>query len=152
MVKAIFTSVESGQPMESHQSIEALAGVGLQGDRYAIGKGHYSGIKVWDAHVTLIGHEAFEDLESRLGKTIDPKDVRRNILIQGCDLKALVGREFQIGPDVILRGRKVWPPCFHIVKSSGNPDIRRYLSDQCGIGADVVAGGFISVGDAINPV
>jgi hypothetical protein len=33
----------------------------LIGDRYAPGKGFYSGEAEWDAHVTLIQQEAFND-------------------------------------------------------------------------------------------
>lgn len=39
--------------MVSHGSIEAIAGKGLLADRYATGRGHYSGVPEWDAHVTF---------------------------------------------------------------------------------------------------
>jgi MOSC domain-containing protein YiiM len=50
---------------------------------------------------------------------------------------------------VVLRGRKPWPPCAHIVKLSGRTEIFKYLARQSGIGAEVLVGGEIHVGDPI---
>jgi MOSC domain-containing protein YiiM len=148
MLVAIFTSPESAQPICSHDTIEVTS-AGLAGDRYASGKGFYSGTKEWDAHVTLIQQEPFDDLRVQQGVTIDPKTLRRNLVTKNIDLNWLIGREFQIGETVILRGRKPWPPCLHIVKLSGRGEIFKHLAKQCGIGADVVVGGTIRVGDPI---
>jgi MOSC domain-containing protein YiiM len=75
--------------------------------------------------------------------------LRRNLITQGIDLNSLIGRRFRIGETVILHGRGLWPPCGHIVKLTGKREIFKYLAKQCGIGADVVVGGTIKVGDAI---
>lgn len=150
MVVAIFTSEETTAPMTGHQSIEAIAGKGLSGDRYATGKGCYTGVIEWDAHVTLIQEEPFVSLTANHGVRIDPKDLRRNILTRGTDLCSLIGRDFRIGDQAVFRGRKAWPPCSHIVKLSGRREIFQYLASQTGIGVDVVAGGVIHVGDRIQ--
>jgi MOSC domain-containing protein YiiM len=81
--------------------------------------------------------------------TLEPKELRRNLVTRGIDLNSLIGRRFRIGDQVVLRGRKPWPPCAHIVKLSGRTEIFKYLSKQSGIGADVLAGGMIQVGDPI---
>ncbi len=150
MIVAIFTSVDTKAPVTGHQSIEAIAGKGLSGDRYATGKGFYSGVTEWDAHVTLIQEEPFISLAADHGVQIDPKDLRRNLLTRGTDLSSLVGRDFRIGDQAVFRGRKAWPPCSHIVKFSGRREIFQYLANQTGIGADVVAGGVIHIGDRIQ--
>ena len=113
------------------------------------GKGFYSGMPEWDAHVTLIQQEPFDELVAQHGITIDPKELRRNLVTKNIDLNWLIGREFQVGDTVVLRGRKAWPPCKHIVELTGKGEIFKYLSKRCGIGADVVAGGIIRVGDPI---
>jgi MOSC domain-containing protein YiiM len=123
--------------------------VGLAGDRYATGKGFYSGMSEWDAHVTLIQQEPFELLAAEHGVQLDPKELRRNLVTRGVNLYSLIGREFRIGEQVVLRARKAWPPCAHIVKFSGRTEIFKYLAKQCGIGADVLVGGTIRVGDPI---
>jgi MOSC domain-containing protein YiiM len=135
--------------MSSHESIEVIANVGIAGDRYATGKGFYSGMSEWDAHVTLIQQEPFEVLAAEHGVIVDPKELRRNLITNGTDLYSLIGKRFRIGEQVVLRGRKAWPPCVHIVKLSGKTEIFKYLARQCGIGADVLIGGKIRVGDSI---
>ena len=42
-VESIHIATGAGAPMRSVDRVRAIAGVGLEGDRYAIGTGHYSG-------------------------------------------------------------------------------------------------------------
>jgi MOSC domain-containing protein YiiM len=148
MLVGIFTALESVQPMGSHESIEVIP-AGLAGDRYATGKGFYSGDAEWDAHVTLIQQEAFDDLLAQRGMTVEPRELRRNLVTRNINLNWLIGRDFQIGESVVLRARKVWPPCLHIIKLTGKGEAINFLAKQCGIGADVVVGGTIRIGDPI---
>ena len=150
MVASIFTSSETTAPVISHQSIEAIAEKGLLGDRYATGKGFYTGVVEWDAHVTLIEEEPFSALAATHGVHIDPMELRRNIVTRGTNLNALIGRSFRIGEQAVFRGRKAWPPCSHIVKLSGKREIFQYLARQTGIGVDVLVGGTFHVGDAVQ--
>ncbi|MES2708613.1 MAG: MOSC domain-containing protein [Verrucomicrobiota bacterium] len=150
MIAAILTSPESNAPMSSHPDIEALAGAGLSGDRYATGKGFYTGVAEWDAHVTLIQREVFETLAAEHGVEIGPADLRRNLITTDIDLNSLIGRDFQIGEKAVFHGRKAWPPCTHIVQQSGRREIFQYLARQTGIGADVLVSGTIRVGDTIQ--
>jgi MOSC domain-containing protein YiiM len=149
MLEEILTSPASKEPMTSHESIEVIANVGLAGDRYATGKGFYSGVSEWDAHVTLIQQEVFDWLAAEHGVELHPRELRRNLVTRGVNLYTLLGREFRIGEQVVLRARKLWPPCAHIVKFSGRIEIFKYLGKHCGIGADVLVGGTIHVGDAV---
>jgi MOSC domain-containing protein YiiM len=149
MLIAILTSTASQQPMTSHDSIEVIANVGLAGDRYATRNGFYSGMSDWDAHVTLIQQEPFDALAADHGVALDPKELRRNLVTRGVNLIPLIGREFRVGGQVVLRARKAWPPCAHIVKWSGRTEIFQYVAKHCGIGADVLVGGTIRVGDPI---
>ena len=149
MILAIFTSGASKQPLQAHESIEAIANVGLAGDRYATQRGFYSGVGEWDAQVTLIEREPFDRLAAEHQIEIDPKELRRNLVTSGVDLHSLIGREFRIGEHVVLRAWKDWPPCGHIVQHTGKIEIFKFLSKSCGIGAEIVVGGTIRVGDAI---
>jgi MOSC domain-containing protein YiiM len=136
-------------PMASHEVIDVIANVGIVGDRYATGQGFYSGVSEWDAQVTLIQQEPFDVLAAEHGMSIEPSELRRNLVTRGIDLDSLVGRRFRIGGQAVLRGRKAWPPCAHIVRHSGRTEIFKFLARQCGIGADVLVGGAIRVGDPI---
>ena len=149
MLTAILTSPASLMPMASHEAIEVIANVGIVGDRYATGRGFHSGESEWDAHVTLIQQEHFDALASEHGVNLEPAELRRNLVTRGIDLNDLVGQRFRIGKHVVLRGRKVWPPCARIVKYSGRVEIWKYLARKCGIGADVLVGGPIRVGNPI---
>lgn len=135
--------------MDSHEVIDMIANVGIAGDRYATGQGFYSGVSEWDAHVTLIRQEPFDVLAAEHGVRMEPSELRRNLVTRGIDLDSLVGRRFRIGGQAVLRGRSVWPPCAHIVRHSGRTEIFKFLARQCGIGADVMVGGTIRVGDPI---
>jgi hypothetical protein len=60
-VVAIYTAPEKGAPMERHDEVEAVAGVGLDGDRYATGDGKYTrSSDGGERAVTLIEREAVE--------------------------------------------------------------------------------------------
>lgn len=152
MLDAIYTSPESDAPTVRHTEIEAIAGRGLRDDRYATGRGYYSGVPEWDAHVTLIQREPFDALAQQKGVILDPCDLRRNLVTAGFDLGLLLGRVFRIGPQAVFRTRKEWPPCAHIVRRSGRREIFQYLARSSGLGADVLIGGRIAVGDAITLV
>ena len=34
--------ISAGEPLQALDSVKATSGVGLEGDRYALGRGHYS--------------------------------------------------------------------------------------------------------------
>lgn len=150
MVVSISTSRATLAPMIAHGSIEVLAGKGLAGDRYATGKGFYTVVVEWDAHMTLTEEEPFSRLADTDGVHIDPKELRRNIVTRGTDLLSLVGHNFRIGDDAVFHARKAWPPCSHIVKVSGRREIFQYLAKETGIGVDVVVSGIVRVGDRIQ--
>ncbi len=150
MIVRIYSSAKTGAEITSHRSCTAIAGCGLEGDRYANRTGFYSGVVEWDAHITLMEIEPFEALEESHGCKLDPKILRRNLITRGVKLSDLIGRDFKVGSEVILRGRKAWPPCAHIVKQTGRKEIFQYLARDTGIGADIIVGGSIILGDTVS--
>src|SRR5215204_7238086 len=85
--------------MQSRTSVQAFAGRGLEGDRYASGQGSYSNLPRPGArHVSLIAREAMEASNEELvrrGLTpFEPWETRRNIMVEGVDVYALLGHEF----------------------------------------------------------
>src|SRR6188768_1243291 len=72
------------------ESVEALAGRGLHGDRYNSRNG--------GRQVTLIQAEHLDAIASILGvPAVDFKLTRRNILVRGINLLALKDKSFRIG-------------------------------------------------------
>src|SRR5713226_7540267 len=97
-VVAIYVAPEPGAPMEGRDAIEALAGVGLAGDRYAQQDGTYS--RADDAGkraVTLIEREAIEGARHEYDLELGEHETRRNVVTEGLPLNHLVGRAFRIG-------------------------------------------------------
>src|SRR5438128_7152963 len=61
-VECIHVAVSEGEPMRATDRIRVLAGIGLEGDRYATGRGHFSGMPGSGRAVTLIEAEVLESL------------------------------------------------------------------------------------------
>lgn len=148
-ILTILTSEETGRPMTSHDSVDLIAGQGIAGDRYATGRGYYSGVTEWDAQITLIEQEPFDAQDLTKGQKVDPEDMRRNLVTRGVDLTRLIGVRFRIGDTAVLSGTKLWPPCSYIVRSTGKPEIFTKIGRKSGIGAEVLVSGPIRVGDPI---
>lgn len=148
-LKAILTSEATGVPMKSLDSAQVVEGQGIQGDRYATGRGYYSGDPQWDAQITLIEQEPFDAQDSTKGQKVDPEDLRRNLVVSGVDLMKLIGVRFRIGDKAVFRGIKPWPPCSYIVRSTGKPEIFSKFARKSGIGAEVIVSGPIRVGDPV---
>ena len=121
--------------------MQAIAGHGLEGDRYAEGRGTFSG-RGRGYELTLVEAEALEDVK------LSWEDARRNIVTRGIELNALVGRRFTIG-SVECIGRRLAEPCSHLEKLT-RPGIMRPLVHRAGLRADILVGGTISVGDAVT--
>ncbi len=134
--------------MESRQEVKAVAGKGLEGDRYLTGTGYYSGNIEWDSSVTLIESEAFETFERDYGFKLPPESLRRNIVTKGISLNTLIGQKFTIG-QVTLEGLKPWPTCRYIVEMTGRQEVLAGFANSGGIGAEILISGIIRVGDPI---
>ena len=61
-VVSIHVATKAAMPMESRQRVEAIAGRGLEGDRYFDGAGYWSNNAGVTREVTLIEIEAIEAL------------------------------------------------------------------------------------------
>jgi MOSC domain-containing protein YiiM len=145
-VVAIFIAARSGEPMQSLQSVQAVAGKGLVGDRKFRDPSHP---KKDEPHreITLIESEAVEGVNRDYALHLDAIETRRNILTRGVALNHLVNREFAVGP-VRLRGIMLCEPCTHLEGLTRN-GVMRALVHRGGLRAQILEGGMISVGDAI---
>src|SRR5437588_12564161 len=109
-VEGIHVAISEGEPMRAADRIRVLAGIGLEGDRYATGRGHFSGTPGTGRALTLIEAEVLESLRESLGIALRPGEARRNVTTRGIALNALVGRRFRIG-SVLCEGTRVCGPC-----------------------------------------
>jgi MOSC domain-containing protein YiiM len=128
------------------EAVEALAGQGLRGDRYFSDTPREQGEA---RDITLIQAEALEGLQEEHGIELSGAESRRNVLTRGIDLNALVGRRFTVGEAECV-GIELCEPCNHLQKMT-QPGVLRGLVHRGGLRADVVRGGRIAVGDAVQP-
>src|SRR5512135_464423 len=92
----IYTAPAGGKPMDAHDEVRVLAGVGLEGDRYATQTGEFSAREGGGREVTLIAREAI-DKANAAAVTIGAHETRRNLVTDGVDLDALIGKTFAVG-------------------------------------------------------
>jgi len=143
-VEHIHIANAKGAPVRALRSVEAIAGVGLAGDRNAIPGADPEE----NCNVTLIEAENIEALARDHGIELAPGDSRRNITTRGVRLNLLVGREFSIGP-VTARGLELCEPCNGLQRALAKPVIKPLLH-RAGLRAELLTGGTISIGDAIK--
>jgi MOSC domain-containing protein YiiM len=144
----IYTAPDGGKPMDSLATVRAIAGVGLEGDRYALQTGEFSDQEGGGRQVTLIAREAITAANEQV--VLDERETRRNLVTEGVDLDALIGRQFTIG-DAVLVGVRDCPPCSYLQKIT-RPGVMLALKGAGGLRADVVRDGTLHVGDSISAV
>ena len=147
-VHSIHITAVASEPTVSVEEVRAVAGQGLEGDRYFSGDGTYSKTPGTGRQVTLIELETIEALERDYQTRIEPGKARRNIVTRSVALNHLVGREFSVG-EVRLRGMRLNEPCNHLA-SLTDEKVKQGLVHRGGLRADIVSGGVIRVGDAVR--
>jgi MOSC domain-containing protein YiiM len=146
---AIYTTTTGGEPMDGHDERRAIAGVGLEGDRYANQTGEFSEREGSGREVTLIAREAIAAANEK-GVTIAEHETRRNLVTEGVDLDHLIGKTFAVGAAVLI-GVRDCPPCAYLEELT-RPGVKAALKGGGGLRADVVRDGTLRVGDEIVEV
>jgi MOSC domain-containing protein YiiM len=149
-VVGIFVASKAGTPMESLQHANAVAGRGLEGDRYLDGSGRWSATPGSGRQVTLIEMEAIEALAGEKNLELAPGATRRNLVTRGVPLNHLVGREFQVG-SVRLRGARLCEPCDYL-EGLTVQGVLSGLIHRGGLRAEIVSGGAIRLRDPITEI
>jgi hypothetical protein len=140
-VAALLVAPTAEAPLVRVDAADAVAGQGLEGDRYRDACGTFSG-SGRGYQLTLVEAEALDDVG------LVWEDARRNVVTRGISLNALVGRPFRIG-SVECIGRRLAEPCAHLEKLT-RPGIMRPLVHRAGLRADILAGGRIALGDSVS--
>ncbi len=147
-IVSIHIAPSGGAPTKPVTEVRAVAGKGLEGDRYCEGVGTYSNNPGSGRDVTLIEIEAIEALKRDYDIELNPGNSRRNIVTRGVPLNHLVGREFKIG-EVTLRGTRLCEPCSHLQKLT-QQGVMRGLAHRGGLRTEIVIGGIIRVEDTVE--
>ncbi len=147
-VVSIHISQSASQPTMSVEEVRAVAGKGLEGDRYFRQVGTYSHRPGPDREITLIEIEAIQALKRDLNNELEAGDSRRNIVTRGVPLNHLVGRDFMVG-DVLLRGVRLCEPCSHL-EGLTKKGVLDGLIHRGGLRAQILTDGMIRVGDTVR--
>jgi MOSC domain-containing protein YiiM len=146
-VVSIHIAPAAQAPLTPVETVRAVPGRGLEGDRYFHAAGTYSDRPSLDRDVTLIEAEAIEALQRDYGLVLAPGESRRNITTRGVALNHLVNQDFLVGA-VLLRGLRLCDPCRHLERLT-QPGVLRALIHRGGLRAHIVREGIIRVGDPI---
>ena len=149
-VIGLFIADRGGAPMRSLEVADLLANVGIAGDRYATGKGHYSSMPAPDRQITLIEVETLEALARDHDITLEAAESRRNVCTRGVPLNHLVGQEFRLG-DAILYGARLNVPCKYLEKITGQ-SVFEVLKHRAGLNCEIRQGARVKSGDIIRPL
>jgi hypothetical protein len=141
VVEALVLAPAAEAPVVHVREAVAVPGHGLEGDRYAAGAGTFASGRPGSA-LTLVDAAVLDGL----GRDVDH---RRNVVVRGTDLNALVGRAFTLG-EAQCRGRRLCEPCAHLDRLN-DADVLRPLVHRGGLRADIVSGGTVRVGDRLTP-
>jgi MOSC domain-containing protein YiiM len=118
------------------ESVRAVAGQGLEGDRHFRPKGARPG-----GALTLIEAEVLAEVG------LTGPESRRQLVVSSVSLNDLVGRRFRVG-EVECLGVELCEPCLHL-QSLTRPGIIDELVHRGGLNADLLTGGRIAVGDPV---
>ena len=128
-------------PMIEVSRIECGAGHGIRDDRFYDYRDDYKG------QITFFSFEVFEKLAAHFGMTNkSAADLRRNVVVSGANLNALIGEEFSI-QGVRLRGTAHCKPCYWMNQAVA-PGAEEFLQGNGGLRAQILTDGVIAVGDA----
>ena len=129
------------QPVESVQQVRAIRDRGLENDHAARQMGG-------KRQVTLIQSEHFPVIGALARRSPEPGLLRRNLVVSGINLRALVGQRFQVGA-ALLEGVGDCAPCRSMEQALGFGG-RNAMIGMGGVTARILEGGPIRVGDPVE--
>ncbi|MEM9446682.1 MAG: MOSC domain-containing protein [Verrucomicrobiota bacterium] len=120
------------------ESIQCVAGKGIEGDRFFDYKENYKG------QITFFAYEVYEALREHL-QVIDkdPSVFRRNVITQGVDLNEWIGQDFEI-QGVRFQGDSECSPCAWMDQAFG-PGAETFLKGRGGLRARILSDGILKV-------
>ncbi|MDG5819183.1 MOSC domain-containing protein [Natronococcus sp. A-GB7] len=158
-VQAIHVAAEQGEPTTARERVRALAGRGLEGDRYCLADAEAgdepderAGGTFADregSDLTLIEREALEAVERDYDIELEPGVHRRNLTTEGVALNHLDGARFRVG-DVVCEGVELCEPCSYLERHLAEDGVREALVHRGGLRARILEGGVLTVGDRLE--
>lgn len=144
----IHVAPKASAPMETLPEARLVAGIGIEGDRYASRLGTYSKNHHIDRQVTLIEVEVLEALARDRGIELAPHEHRRNLTTRGVPLGHLVGHYFRIG-ECVLYGGRLNVPCMYL-ENLLSKKVFKPLLNRSGLNCRIIVGGTVRAHDRVE--
>ncbi|NCV22573.1 MAG: sulfurase [Chloroflexi bacterium] len=155
-IYSIYMCTKAGSKMVRKDKVKLVQGIGIEGDRYALGVGAFSNSNLKkNRDITLITKIGI-DISNRLLKydglaEFDASETRRNVVIDQIlptELNALVGKVFYLGK-IKLMGEELCEPCERPSKLLNKKGFKTAYDNNGGIRAQVLDSGEITIGDLL---
>lgn len=126
-------------PHHEVAEVECVAGRGIRGDRFFDYKPDYKG------QITFFSGEVFDELCRTLtaGRK-SPGVTRRNVITEGADLNALIGKRFSV-QGIEFEGVCECSPCYWMDRAIA-PGAEKALQGRGGLRARILSSGTLRVG------
>jgi MOSC domain-containing protein YiiM len=147
-VLSIQIAADANDKLNNVEQVHAVAGMGLEGDRYYKRSGTYSKTHDESREATFIESETLKALAADYHIELNGAESRRNVTTRGVALNHLVGRQFKVG-GAVFRGIRLCEPCAHLEEVSGK-SARKGLIHRGGLRAQILDSGIVRVGDEIE--
>jgi MOSC domain-containing protein YiiM len=136
-----FNQPEGKHPTTDLPVVKCRAGWGLEGDRFYGYRPDYKG------QVTFFAWETYEAAKLKFAvPRLLPSAFRRNIVVEGMDLPALIGRRFVVS-GVEFEGTGESAPC-HWMNAVVAPGAEEWLRGEGGLRARILTDGELAQGSA----
>jgi MOSC domain-containing protein YiiM len=128
-----------GQAVGAHQAVEVdevecVAGMGLKGDRFFGHRPDYKG------QVTFFSEEIWQQLRAHFNVPASSASLlRRNVIVTGGDLNALIGRRFAL-QGVDFEATEECRPC-HWMDRAVSPGAEEWLKGRGGLRCRILSDG-----------
>ena len=124
-------------PVLERDEIECVAGQGIRGDRFFDYQEDYKG------QITFFAWEVFAQLRRELALAdAHPSGTRRNVITEGLDLNALIGREFEI-QGIRFVGVEECRPCYWMNNAFRHEQAESWLKGKGGLRARILTDGVL---------
>jgi len=128
-------------PIEERKEVQCVAGKGLVDDRFFDLKENYKG------QITFFDWAVFDELKGHYpDKEFPPSAMRRNVLVEGLDLNALIVEEFEL-QGIRFSGAQHCAPCYWMDQAVG-PGAETFLKGRGGLRARILTDGKLTTGPA----
>ena len=147
---AIIIGEKAKEPLHYVDSVRAVQGKGLEGDRYFYGQGTFnkSQLSQYVREISILPYETLLECNRRLESTLDFLDLRRNLVINNFDVSLLEDKVFTIGT-AKFRIVRTCPPCRYLSRLL-DEDMMKGLKYIGGHRAVIIQSGIITLGDEIQ--